>query len=68
MRATVSRMLHQEVDDICQQRGTTGLFADLMEDFVNASDFMDYLEATWYPRICLGCRSLANHTVAYEII
>ncbi|PRQ35778.1 putative Zinc finger, SWIM-type [Rosa chinensis] len=50
-RATISRRLHQAVDNICQQRGTDGLFADFMEDFVDASDFVDYFKATWYPRI-----------------
>ncbi|KAL6200792.1 hypothetical protein ACLB2K_030573 [Fragaria x ananassa] len=51
MRATIARRLHQAVDIICQQRGTDGLFVDFMEDFVDASDFVDYFKATWYPRI-----------------
>ncbi|KAL6203911.1 hypothetical protein ACLB2K_021181 [Fragaria x ananassa] len=51
MRATIARRLHQAVDIICQRRGTDGLFVDFMEDFVDASDFVDYFKATWYPRI-----------------
>lgn len=51
MRAAMSRRLHQAVDNICRERGTDGLFVDFMEDFVDASDFVDYFKATWYPRI-----------------
>lgn len=51
MRAAISRRLHQAVDNICREQGTDGLFVDFMEDFVDASDFVDYFKATWYPRI-----------------
>ncbi|KAK9923327.1 hypothetical protein M0R45_031752 [Rubus argutus] len=51
MRAAMSRRLHQAVDNICRERGTDGLFVDFMEDFADASDFVDYFKATWYPRI-----------------
>lgn len=51
MRAAISRRFHQAMDNICQQRGTEGLFEDFIEDFLDESDFMDYFKATWYPRI-----------------
>ncbi|XP_030510240.1 uncharacterized protein LOC115724991 isoform X1 [Cannabis sativa] len=51
IRVEIWRRLGQIVDVICQGQGTMGLFEDLMEDFVDEADFMDYLRATWYPRL-----------------
>ena len=51
MRTTIARRLDQVVDTICQQRGTDGLFGNFMEDFVDASEFVDYFKTTWSPRI-----------------
>ncbi|KAL5777175.1 hypothetical protein ACOSP7_010101 [Xanthoceras sorbifolium] len=51
MRAEMLSQLGQAVDDICKGHGTVELFEDYMEDFVDASEFMDYFKAVWYPRI-----------------
>ncbi|XP_062107476.1 uncharacterized protein LOC133818559 [Humulus lupulus] len=51
IRVEMSRRLGQIVDVICQGQGTVGLFEDLMQDFVDEADFMDYFKATWYPRL-----------------
>nr|POE55542.1 hypothetical protein CFP56_73799 [Quercus suber] len=51
MRVEISRRLEQAVDDICRGQGTVNLFEDLLEDFIDESDFMDYSKAIWYPRI-----------------
>ncbi|XP_024928442.3 uncharacterized protein LOC107417124 [Ziziphus jujuba] len=51
MRVEISKRLGEIVDSICRGQGTIRLFEDLMEDFVDESDFMDYFKATWYPRI-----------------
>lgn len=51
MRAEISRLLSQSVQNICRGTGTVGLFEDVMEDFVDASEFVDYFKAVWYPRI-----------------
>lgn len=50
-RAQISRRLGQSVYNICSGSGTMDLFDDFMEDFVDASDFIDYFKAVWYPRI-----------------
>lgn len=50
-RAQISRRLGQSVYNICSGSGTLDLFDDFMEDFVDASDFIDYFKAVWYPRI-----------------
>ncbi|KAL5860558.1 hypothetical protein ACOSQ4_001854 [Xanthoceras sorbifolium] len=51
MRAEMLSRLGQAVDDICKGHGTVELFEDCMEDFIDASEFMDYFKAVWYPRI-----------------
>ncbi|XP_021802802.1 uncharacterized protein LOC110755505 [Prunus avium] len=66
MRATISRRFHQAMDNICQQRGTEGLFEDFIEDFLDESDFMDYFKATWYPRIGMWISALQNLPLASQ--
>ncbi|KAM2017101.1 hypothetical protein EV2_048420 [Malus domestica] len=66
MRATISRRLHQAMDNICQQRGTERLFEDLIEDFLDESDFMDYFKATWYPRTGMWISALQNLPLASQ--
>ncbi|KAM7259399.1 hypothetical protein ACFE04_015140 [Oxalis oulophora] len=51
LRVGIARRLGLAVDNICRGHRNTDLFEDLMEDFVDASDFMDYFKATWYPTI-----------------
>lgn len=51
MRVEISKRLGEIVDSICRRQGTIRLFEDLMDDFLDESDFMDYFKATWYPRI-----------------
>ncbi|KAL8155470.1 uncharacterized protein LOC141664713 [Apium graveolens] len=53
MRAEISRQLSQSMQQICRGSGTVGLFEHIMEDFVDASEFVDYFKAVWYPRIGL---------------
>lgn len=51
MRVEISRQLEEAVDNVCRGQGTVNLFEDLLEDFIDESDFMDYFKAIWYPRI-----------------
>ena len=51
MQVEISRRLEQAVDNICRGQGTVNLFEDLLQDFIDESDFMDYFKAIWYPRI-----------------
>jgi hypothetical protein len=51
MRVEIARRLEQAVNNICRGKGTVDLFEDLLEDFVDESEFMDYFKAIWYPRI-----------------
>jgi hypothetical protein len=51
MLVEISRRLGQAVDKICQGQGTIGLFEDLLDDFIDESDFTDYFKAIWYPRM-----------------
>lgn len=51
MRAVISRELGQAFHNICRGQGSMDLFENLMEDFIDASDFMGYFKAVWYPRI-----------------
>ncbi|CAH2041049.1 unnamed protein product [Thlaspi arvense] len=51
MRAVISRQLGQAFHNICRGQGSMDLFENLMEDFIDASDFVDYFKAVWYPRI-----------------
>ncbi|KAM7494709.1 hypothetical protein LguiB_029318 [Lonicera macranthoides] len=57
-RAQISRRLGQSVYNICSGSGTLDLFDDFMEDFVDASDFIDYFKAVWYPRIGMWTTAL----------
>lgn len=52
MRAEISRQLGRALHNISKGFGAVDLFDGLMEDFVDASDFVDYFKAVWYPRIC----------------
>lgn len=52
----IFKRLGKAVNDICRRHGDVDLFEDFMQDFVDASDFIDYFKAVWYPR--LGSNSL----------
>ncbi|XP_021892763.1 uncharacterized protein LOC110810780 [Carica papaya] len=64
MRIEMARRLGQAVDDICRGHGTTIVFEDFMEDFVDGSDFMDYFKAVWYPRIGAWTTALQTSPLA----
>lgn len=49
--AEIAKRLGQSVNKICKGSGTANLFKDIMEDFADAADFMDYYKANWYPRL-----------------
>lgn len=53
-RVEISRRLGESVDKICRKSGSIDLFENLMEDFADAADFMDYFRAIWCPRIGLS--------------
>lgn len=58
MRAETLSQLGHAVDDICKGHRTVDLFKEIMEAFVDSSDFMDYFKAVRYPR--LGKLQLSN--------
>ncbi|GAV73702.1 hypothetical protein CFOL_v3_17185 [Cephalotus follicularis] len=62
----ISRRLGLIVDDICRGHGTVDAFEDFMEDFVDASDFMDYFKAIWYPRIGSWTTALKTFPLASQ--
>ncbi|KAG2672159.1 hypothetical protein I3760_13G027400 [Carya illinoinensis] len=66
MQVEISRRLGQAVDDISQRQGTVGLFEDLLEDFVDESDFVDYFKAIWYPRIGAWTAALKSLPIASQ--
>ncbi|XP_022858394.1 uncharacterized protein LOC111379268, partial [Olea europaea var. sylvestris] len=49
--AEIAKRLGLSVNKICKGSGTANLFKDIMEDFADAADFMDYYKANWYPRL-----------------
>lgn len=51
MREEISNQLGQIANTICSGNGTISLFEGFMDAFVDATDFMDYFKAVWYPRI-----------------
>lgn len=51
MRTQISKHLGQAMCEICKGNGTITLIEDLMKDFSDCSDFMEYFKAVWYPRI-----------------
>lgn len=66
MRIEISRRLGQTVDSICKAHGTVGLFDEFMEDFVDASDFLDYFKAIWYPRMGMWATALRTLPLASQ--
>lgn len=50
-RAEMSKKLGLAVNKICKGTGIANAFEDLMEDSVEAEEFVDYFMATWYPRM-----------------
>lgn len=51
MRVEISRRLGQIVETICRGKGNVDLFEGFMDEFIEASHFMDYFKAVWLPRI-----------------
>ncbi|KAM3702457.1 hypothetical protein ACJW31_04G027100, partial [Castanea mollissima] len=66
MQVEISRRLEQAVDNICRGQGTVNLFEDLLEDFIDESDFMDYFKAIWYPRIGAWTAALKSLPLASQ--
>ncbi|CAK9146206.1 unnamed protein product [Ilex paraguariensis] len=66
MRAEISKRLCQAVHNICKGFGAADLFEDFMEDFVDASDFMDYFKAIWFPRIGMWTMALKTLPLASQ--
>ncbi|XP_059626396.1 uncharacterized protein LOC132269273 [Cornus florida] len=66
MRVEISRRLGQAVYNICRGHGTVDLFEDFMEDFIDASDFMDYFKAVWYPKIGFWSTALKSLPLASQ--
>ncbi|XP_059461660.1 uncharacterized protein LOC132190634 [Corylus avellana] len=66
MLVEISRRLGQAVDKICQGQGTVGLFEDLLDDFIDESDFMDYFKAIWYPRMGAWITALKSLPLASQ--
>lgn len=66
MRVEISRRLEQAVNNICRGKGTVDLFEDLLEDFVDESEFMDYFKAIWYPRIGAWTAALKSLPLASQ--
>lgn len=51
VRAEIAKRLGSSVNNICKGSGSANMFKDVMEDFADATDFMDYFKANWYPRL-----------------
>lgn len=51
VRATIAKRLGETIHSICKGSEPANMFEDLMEDFVDAAEFVDYFKATWYPRL-----------------
>ncbi|XP_044489019.1 uncharacterized protein LOC123213607 isoform X2 [Mangifera indica] len=66
MRAEILKRLGQAVDGICRGHGTVDSFDEFMEDFMDASDFMDYFKAVWYPRIGTWITALKTLPIASQ--
>ncbi|KAJ0096007.1 hypothetical protein Patl1_15456 [Pistacia atlantica] len=66
MRAEILKRLGQAVDGICKGHGTVDAFEYCMEDFMDASDFMDYFKAVWYPRIGTWITALKTLPIASQ--
>ncbi|KAF5731619.1 hypothetical protein HS088_TW18G00301 [Tripterygium wilfordii] len=66
MSIQIAKRLGEVVDDICRGNGTVDLFNTLMEDFVDASDFMDYFKAIWYPRLGIWTTALKTIPLASQ--
>ncbi|KAM7261249.1 hypothetical protein ACFE04_026724 [Oxalis oulophora] len=64
LRVEIGRRLGLAVDMICIGHRNMDVFEDIMEDFVDASDFMDYFRATWYPKIDCWTTALKNLPLA----
>lgn len=51
MRAGIAKKLGEAVHTICRGVGSLKTFEDIMEDVVNAEDFLEYFKAVWLPRL-----------------
>lgn len=66
MRAEISRLLGRALHNMSKGFGAVDLFDGLMEDFVDASDFVDYFKAVWYPRIGMWTTALKTIPLASQ--
>ncbi|CAI9781905.1 unnamed protein product [Fraxinus pennsylvanica] len=53
VRAEIAKRLGPSVNKICKGSGSANMFKDVIEDFADATDFMDYFKANWYPRLSM---------------
>lgn len=51
MRAEIAKKLGQTIINICRGHGSANMFEDIMEDFRDAAEFVDYFKSVWFPRI-----------------
>lgn len=51
IRAEIAKMLGQTVLNICKGSSSANVFEDMMEDFVDATDFAEYFKSVWLPRL-----------------
>lgn len=58
LRVEIFKRLGKAVNDICRRHGDVDLFEDFMQDFIDASDFIDYFKAVWYPRLGIWATAL----------
>ncbi|XP_068650431.1 uncharacterized protein [Aristolochia californica] len=66
MCVEMSRHLGKAINNICRENGDADLFENFMEDFVDCTDFMDYFQATWLPRIGSWIKALKTLPLASQ--
>lgn len=49
--AEIMRRLGQTIYGICKGNSDLNSFEVFMEDFVDCTDFLDYFQAIWFPRM-----------------
>ncbi|CAI9096994.1 OLC1v1033274C1 [Oldenlandia corymbosa var. corymbosa] len=62
--AEISKKLGESVSNICKGHGNAHVFEAALEDFIDASDFVDYFKAVWSPRLGLWVDALKSYPMA----
>lgn len=65
-RAEIAKRLSQAVNQICKGPGDFNAIEDILTDFVDVADFMDYFKATWYPKLGLWIKALKTFPLASQ--